>query len=68
MYDMIQKEYIKPLPKCKNGSIFSLFKRQESLDKKKKNLLSVTTWHGFSHILHDKPLNEETFFDDRDYL
>ena len=34
MYDMIQKEYIKPLPKCKNGSIFSLFRRQESLDKK----------------------------------
>ena len=67
MYDMIQKEYIKPLPKCKYDSIFSFFKRQESLDKK-YNLLSVTTWHEFSHILYDKPINKETFFYDRDYL
>ena len=67
MYDMIQKEYIKPLSKCKYDSIFSFFKGQESLDKK-YNLLSVTTWHEFSHILHEKPINKETFLYDRDYL
>ena len=68
MYDLIQKkEYIKPLPKCKYDFIFSFCKRQESLDKK-YNLLSVTTWHEFSHILHDKPINKETFFYDGDYL
>ena len=60
-------KYIKPLSKCKYDSILSLLKRQESLDKK-YNLLSVTTWHEFSHVLHDKPINKETFFYDRDYL
>ena len=63
---MIQKVYIKPLPKCKYDSIFSLFKRQESLDKKYR-LLKCVTEHEFSCILNDKPHNDEDVYQ-RDYL
>ena len=60
-------KYITPVPKTVFDTIYKIFCQQKSFDKKYKLFQSVTQ-HKFSHALHDKEINKETFFYDRDYL